>query len=165
MKTILAVLALVLTSTLFAQEPRERPGRDPRSPGVERQEPRPRIERLRALRDRMQQERQRTDAREEQRPGTDRRRAQGEAPRHGRGKAGHARGHGHRGGMDRVRAESVRRAWQQSPQMDQVRERVQRFREAMVERMHRRAAIERRMEASKPQRAPDRARARTGRSA
>ncbi len=163
MKPILAILALVLTSTLFAQEPRERPGREPRPQGMERQEPLPRLDRLRAMRDRMQQ-RQQDDAGQERRPGAGRRGAQGEPPRHGSGRPGRGHGHRHRGGMDRVRPESMRRAWQDSPRMDQVRERVLRFRESMVDRMQLRAAILRRMEQRQPLRAPDRARVRTGRS-
>lgn len=110
MKPILAVLALVFTSTLFAQEPGRRPVRGPRPQGTEQEAPRPRDERMLPPRARMRGERTRTDAEQERGPGGARRPGHGRPPHGGRGRGPGSVGPGNRprGGMERDRAVAPR---------------------------------------------------------
>lgn len=159
MKPILTVLALILTSTLFAQQKPERAPRDPRVPGAERQDPLPRDARAQQFRERLRamreaRSRQDGDERQEQGPRTRPGAGRGEA---GRGPGRHGRpGHGprHHGNGGR-RPEGVRRNGDDAPRdsarglrgglpvqrMAQMRERFQqmreRFQQVRAERLQR----------------------------
>lgn len=159
MKPILAVLALVLTSTLFAQEPGRKPVREPRPQGTEQEAPRPRDERMHPPRQRMRGERTRSDAEQEGGP---------HRPGHGRpphGGRGNGRGeHGPRprphGGDERGNGEGPRRPGKPGglpesrgtrsdaggERVARIRERAQDLRQAMGDWMRMRAAMQRRME-------------------
>lgn len=110
MKPILAVLALVLTSTLFAQVPGRRPAREPRPQRTEQEAPRPRDERTQPPRARMRGERTRADAEQERGPGGVRRPGHGKPAHGGRGRGPGPDGQGNRarGGMERGRAVAPR---------------------------------------------------------
>ena len=180
MKPILAVLALVLTSTLFAQEPGRRPVRETRPQGTEQEAPRPRDERANPPRERMRGERTRSDAEQENGPGGARRPGHGRPPRGGRGEGQGPRGprHRNRGGMDGDRAKGsgdalrgdampilrgvrpeVRDAFR-----ERVRERMQDLRTDGRDRAQLRMVMQRRMEMAQRFRALEGRRARGGRA-